>query len=458
MIETKKLTDATLRRITKSDNTYEDVHISDVPGNVIEEGTIITDTVLANINYKDDNRLEFSISNNDVIPDTNKAAFYVKNGKLYCAIDGFSPLEITSLSTSNFLPKVGTIYANNNGLDYFNLDSGLKLFSNRTRIGAIPERQEETSSIADATFLDISTENIIGKVNNVEKFKLGEKVEFKNNGSSINIDSDGDIDISHDNASKLELTEEKFLLKGKSTNIGIDSTKTKFNCHTDLGNASYGNNKFRIQMEDTLKIKNVSNNTNLVTVNTSGVITYNSMDIKDEYSEIKTENSAFKIRTLKEGLYVSNPTFNLEMTGSSVRIKTSNNTLFEVRNNGNVYVGNKTIDEIIQDKLNLYNLRRILSNQISYRLYLTLNQSNTEYTVNFSDSDTSGIIMSITFDGSYFNSLTRFYRSETNSYYYLYQYYASDDSEDDYIEIRKATESGVFLGNAFFRGIYYRLK
>lgn len=458
MIETKKLTDATLRRIIKEDNTTLDVHILDVPGNVISSGTQITDAVLANINYKDDNSIMFSISNNDVIPDTNKAAFYVKNGKLYCAIDGFSPLEITSLSTSNFLPKVGTIYANNNGLDYFNLDSGLKLFSNRTRIGAIPERQEETSSIADATFLDISTENIIGKVNNVEKFKLGEKVEFKNNGSSINIDSDGDIDISHDNASKLELTEEKFLLKGKSTDIGIDSTKTKFNCHTDLGNASYGNNKFRIQMEDTLKIKNVSNNTNLVTVNTSGVITYNSMDIKDEYSEIKTENSAFKIRTLKEGLYISNPTFNLEMTGSSVRIKTSNNTLFEVRNNGNVYVGNKTIDEIIQDKLNLYNLRRILSNQISYRLYLTLNQSNTEYTVNFSDSDTSGIIMSITFDGSYFNSLTRFYRSETNSYYDLYQYYAADDSEDDYIEIRKVTENGVFLANAFFRGIYYRLK
>ncbi len=36
MIETKKLADATLRRITKSDNTYEDVHISDVPVNIID--------------------------------------------------------------------------------------------------------------------------------------------------------------------------------------------------------------------------------------------------------------------------------------------------------------------------------------------------------------------------------------------------------------------------------------
>ena len=33
MIQTKKLTDSTLKRITKQDNTYEDVHIKDVPSN-----------------------------------------------------------------------------------------------------------------------------------------------------------------------------------------------------------------------------------------------------------------------------------------------------------------------------------------------------------------------------------------------------------------------------------------
>lgn len=34
MIETKKLSDLTLKRIIKSDNTFEDVHITDVPSNV----------------------------------------------------------------------------------------------------------------------------------------------------------------------------------------------------------------------------------------------------------------------------------------------------------------------------------------------------------------------------------------------------------------------------------------
>ena len=35
MIETKKLSDLTLKRITKSDNTFEDVHITYVPSNII---------------------------------------------------------------------------------------------------------------------------------------------------------------------------------------------------------------------------------------------------------------------------------------------------------------------------------------------------------------------------------------------------------------------------------------
>ena len=427
MIETKKLTDATLRRITKSDNTYEDVHISDVPGNVIEEGTIITDAVLANINYKDDNRLEFSISDVDLIPNTNKAIFYAKNGKLYCAIAGYAPLEITSLSTSNFLSKTGTVYANNTSLDYFNINSGLKLFSNRTRIGAIPVRQENTNTIDDAAYFDFSTENIIGKVNNIEKLKLSSDVELKNNGSSININSDGDINISHDNESKIELVEEEFSLKGKSTDIGIDSTKTKSNCRT-----------------------------NLITVNTSGVVTCNKMDVKDADSELKTDSTAFKIRTTKEGLYVSNPTFDLQMTGSTVRIKKQETILFEVRSNGNVYIGNKTINDLIQEKINQYDLRRLLTNEITNHISCTLNDSNIEYTVYFSDTPSSDIIMNVIFVGSNIDNLGRIYRSDTNSYYELTQYYAADDSEDDYIEIRKVTSSGSYVSTAYFRGIYYR--
>ena len=457
MIETKKLNDATLRRITRSDNTTEDVHLTDVPSNVISSGTQITDTVLANINYKDDNTLEFSIANDDVLPSAGKAIFYVKGGKLYCSIDGYTPLEISSLSTTNFLSKTGTVYANNNGLNYFNLDSGLKLFSNRTRIGAIPVRQEATSSINDATYLDFSTENILGKVNNVEKMKIGEKVELKNNGSSINIDSDGDINILHDNASKLELTEEKFLLKGKSTDIGIDSTRTKFNCHTNLGNASYGNNKYRIQMEDTLKIKNVSNDINLVTVNTSGVVTYNSMDVMDGYSEIKTEDDAFKISTLKKELHLSNPTFNLEMTDSTIKVISQNNILFEVRSDGNVYIGSKTIDELIQEKIDDYDSRVLIYSDSSQRVDALLDDSTREYTVYFSDTESTNEIMSVTFDGSAASNLPRFFRKQTNSYYHFMQYYATDD-EDDYIVVLKVTEGDLFISNAYIRKIYYRKK
>ena len=74
MIETQKLEDSTLKRITKSNNTYEDVHITDVPSNVISNGTNITDQVLENINYKDDQSLEFSklINNNIPTPQLGK--------------------------------------------------------------------------------------------------------------------------------------------------------------------------------------------------------------------------------------------------------------------------------------------------------------------------------------------------------------------------------------------------
>ena len=458
MIETKKLNDATLRRITRSDNTTEDVHLTDVPNNVIESGTQITDTVLANINYKDDKTIEFSITNDDVLPSAGKAIFYVKGGKLYCAIDGYEPLEITSLSASNLIPKKGTTYVSNGALEYFNLGSSLKLFSTRTRIGTIPPRQEETSNINDATYIDFSTENILGKVNNIEKFKLGDKVEIKNSGSSINIDSDGDINLIHDSNSKIELTEERFSIKGKSTDIGIDSNKTKFNCHTSLTKASYGNSKYRLQFEDTTKLKNMDNNTNLVSISSNGVVTYNSMDLKDGYSEIKTENSAFKIRTSKEGLYILNPTFNLEMTGSTVRIKNQSDTLFEVRNNGNVYIGNKTIDELIQGKIDEYDSRILLSNQVDTRLSLTLDDSNYKYTVHFSDTANTNVIMSITFDGNNVGSIGRFYRKETTSYYQLNQHYAIDDSDYDYVEIIKVTSNGSYISNAYFRGIYYIYK
>lgn len=348
MIETKKLTDTTLKRIIKSDNTTLDVHITDVPENVISNGTVITDSVLANINYKDDNKIEFSMSNTDITPNPNKAILYVKNGKLYCAIDGYSPLEISSLSVSNLLPKTGITYACNNELKYFNINSGIKLFSTNTKVGAIPLRYEESDNINDATFIDFQDGNISAKINNQEKLKISENVELKNTNSNIT--------------------------------LGTNS------------------------------------------------------------------------------IAISNSVFNVEMNNQTVKIKKQNNTLFEVRSSGSIIIGNKTIEELINEKIYQYDLKILLSNQVSNKLYYNLNEANKEYTVHFSDTSSSNILMSITFDGTNIDNLGIFYKSATNSYYEIIQHYQEDEEDDDYIEIRKVTESGSFISNVYFRGIYYIYK
>ena len=62
------------------------------------------------------------------------------------------------------------------------------------------------------------------------------------------------------------------------------------------------------------------------------------------------------------------------------------------------------------------------------------------------------------FDGEDIENLTIFYKGKTQSYYSLFSYYASDESEDDFIEIRKVTSSGEFISCSYFRGIYYKIK
>lgn len=54
----KKLTDSSLKNVTKNNETYQ-VNINDVSSNVISDGTQITDSVLSNINYKDDKSISF---------------------------------------------------------------------------------------------------------------------------------------------------------------------------------------------------------------------------------------------------------------------------------------------------------------------------------------------------------------------------------------------------------------
>jgi len=396
MIETKKLTDSTLKRITKSNNTYEDVHITDVPSNVLENGTNITDEVLSNINYKDDQNIEFSISNGIVTPPNGKAVIYaLDNGKLFFSISGYSPFEISANQAFDLIKKKGTTYVSNGQMEYFNLGSSMKLFSTGTKIGTIPHRNEETSSIIDATYFDITDDEIEALIcgntklkiqtNNVCITNLNSKIEM-NYGSKITISS---------NDTKLEIDNDRFYLSTPTSDIGVDSNNNKLNCHTNLNKASYGNNKFRIQMEDTLRIKNNLNNQNIVSINQNGEIIINDILLETYIKSIASR----EVRRHKEMHQI--------FSGSST----------------------------------------------SYDGYFLTNMN---YVFYFSDNPSSTLIMSIEINGQDIEDMinNKIYIPKTNSYYYLEQYEASgvDGDDIDTLYIYKCN-NGIHTP-AYFRQIY----
>ena len=89
-IYTKKLKNPKLKKIINKDGTKEEeVLIEDVKTNVLEEGTPITDSVLANINFKDNETLEFSLVENPINVDTNKVCviYKLKDGKNYGIVE-----------------------------------------------------------------------------------------------------------------------------------------------------------------------------------------------------------------------------------------------------------------------------------------------------------------------------------------------------------------------------------
>lgn len=384
MIETKKLTDSTLKRITKSNNTYEDVHITDVPSNVISEGTSITDQVLANINYKDDNSLEFSkLSSNSIpTPESGKCLIYsTSDGKLYCAINGYNPFEISAVTASDIIKKKGTTYVNNGALEYFNLNNGMKLFSNSTKLGATPTRASQTNVITDAAYFDITSNEIKAIVNGNQRLSL------KEDTCSVSMTN-----------SKVELKNERFVLTGKQTELGIDSTKTELKCYTNLTKSTYGNSNFRLEFDNSINVKKLINNSSIISINSNGEIS------------IGTETLESYIRRLASEEYRRNKTLKL--------LSNTRTTCIEER--------------VLYDR--------------NYVFYI-------------SDTMYSDIVVSFEINGLNVEATENnpIYIPKTNSYYYLHQVEATyvEGDDTDYLYVYKKV--GNTSTPVYFREVYEEL-
>lgn len=395
-IITKKLTDSTLKRITKTDNTYEDVRITDVPSNVIEEGTNITDSVLSNINYKNDNNVTFDITDTDVIPDSNKATIYGKSdGSFYFRVNGQSPIVIGGNNIPNYqnlMNKSGDNYTTNGEMKYFNLDNELKFFSTRTKIGGIESRNVESSDITNATYFEINQNEIKGNIAGVEKILL--------NGS-------------------------RFEIKGKDTTIGINNGLDKLSLDTNLSNATYGNSNFGLNFGNSIEIKNKNNNQTLSTITNTGEISLNKLDIETPISNINESSNQLNISSNQANLKISNNYFSIELTNSNLKINDSNNNaILTITPNGELYLGNKNVNE------NLNNITLGL-----HRHYLDVNNKKIDC-----DLTTDKLYKVDVIDGNYTYELRVKSDGVNTKHIVLYgdtyvmlQFYEGDpDEEEDY--------------------------
>lgn len=394
-IYTKKLKNPKLKKIINKDGTKEEeVLIEDVKTNVLEEGTPITDSVLANINFKDNETLEFSLVENPINVDTNKALLYAtKEGKLYCVISGYKPFELNGITLNDVIKKKGITYVMTGPMEYFNLGSSMKLFSTETKVGTIPKRLEETNDIANATYLNFSEDEIKGLVKGSEKLKIqNNNIKLINNNTLIEMDSNDKIKLKS-GTNELNIDNSRFMLKSPTTELGVDSTYTKLNCHTSLHKASYGNQNFRLQFEDTVKLKNMNTTNNLISVKPDGTI----------------------------------------------------------------LIGNETLTNLIERlammQVDKFSDKKVLFNGAEEKVYLILDDEDLTYYVYFSEEKTSEIL-NIKFKRKDIKNYDLFYNSETKSYYRYVEILAYDDSEDDYTRIDRVDSEGRYIKSMYIRRIY----
>ena len=394
-INTTKRLNSKLRKLTnQSTNEVTNVLIDEVEGNVIEEGSSLLE-ILESINYKANNSLLFTKLETDNLPSKNEYVQLVlkDNGELWCIpplTTSKSSFRINGEGTGEYLNKKGIQYASGSNLEYYNINKGAKLFATQVRIGAIPPRVENTNHHLDGTYIEANNSGTINLYNAGKQcYKLNRNnALLKPNKSKIEIDEDDKISLYSNNM--INIQGNTFKMKSNKTEVLETSDLTKFNCHTDLSNASYGNNKFRLQFyEDSLRIRNIETESDILTIYDNGSLVIGANYLKSLYNQLVS------------------------------------------------LIYNKTL----------------LTDYVAPKIYYGLNQDESYYEFLFSDTANSQI-MSIVIKGTDIDNQQNYYMPQTNSYYNVFQYIALDDSEDSYIEIRKVNSNGIYVATTYIRSLY----
>ncbi len=220
------------------------VSMDDVTDNndLEEPGTLINQNVIDTINWREDQSLEFNKRSDDTLPNaTDKTQIVTTiDGDTYVIPPNTTTKAAVKIGdTSKILKSTGKTHVEGDTLEYYNKDKELKMFSARTRIGARnPKTYEGEELVNNATYLEIK------KAGTMEAYFNGNrKIEidpnmmiFQNKNSIFQLKEDGVAEIYGSKNIRIS-----------SPNTLINESANKFNCNTELDQASYGNNSLRLQ-------------------------------------------------------------------------------------------------------------------------------------------------------------------------------------------------------------------
>lgn len=336
----KKLVKATQEGEVVAGETPVYILLEEAEGNVLKEGTSITPEVIEKVNWKDAEGIEFVPMIQVNLPSAKEGIVQIvskPNGEIWCipALGTAEAFHLGYVNLEDLIKKYETNYIQGRTFEFFVLDKEAKFFAKRTRIGAIPVREQETKEFeTDGTYIDINNSgNIVMFIKGAQAHEFTkDKVLLKNKLSTIGINSSGTIKLDATEANEsVKVEGATFSISSKNTDVQEadleNGVYTKFNCHTKLDNASFGNKDFRLQFyPDRVKLQNISQDKKLFEIDGSGNIAVKGVKIPLDhplgfYSRVTTptEGALATIGSYVTGWQTSN--------GGDIQFRESNGKL-----------------------------------------------------------------------------------------------------------------------------------
>ena len=406
---------SSLRKLTKVDennNIIEEqsnlyVRVEDVPSNLINnDATPLSEEIFKKINWKDNNALLFKQT--DTLPEPISGLTQIvslNNGQIWCIPgNNIAAFKLGADDLATYLKKNFQSYDN------------VTVLGANTIIGALPADFIANGNVSKSTYLDVVDGSIAFKINGAQKHLLNnEKVSFTQGNGEICI-NDTEIALKHhSDKTTIGLTNGSFYIKGNNTQISEDLTSGKLNFYTNLGKAIYGNKTIYLEFySDQVRFLDAVN--------------------QKEMFNVKQNGSVYAYGPI----YASGTNRVIDTSNIDSYIKTYLDENFERK-----FL--ECYDKVVHQNIYFEGADR--------QIYYDVSGEEALFKIDFSKEINSDI-MTIYFNGSKIENLSKEFKAESGMYYLVRQVFAIDDSETDYIEVIEYNSQGVCNGTVWIRGLY----